>query len=109
MFFVFFSLQEEKGCLLAKLRQAAGGPHGAGAALGQHQPALPTHAAPQHGQHAKPTAGHALRHTAAMSQLAAANEAETASSTALEGHANRQTSGAGMFTGLLNNLVRLSK
>ena len=89
-------LQEEKGTLLAKLRQEASCRDSA-AALGQHQPALPTDAAPQHAQHAQAPLSNDLQQTSAVHQDAAAlRGAETASSSSSEGAANRQKGSAGM-------------
>lgn len=86
--------QEEKGALLAKLRQAASHSHDPDAALVQHQPAPPTHAA---SQHAQPPLRAALQQTAAVNQ-AAVHEAGTAPGTSSEGLANRQNPGTGMVT-----------
>lgn len=89
-------LQEEKGALLAKLRQAASHSHDPAAALGQRQPAPPTHAASQHAQ--LPLSA-ALQQTAAVDQAAAAvNGVETSPSTSSEALADRQKPGAGMVT-----------
>lgn len=90
-------VQEEKGALLAKLRQAASHPHDFAAALGQHQPAPATHAASQQGQLAQGPLSNDLQQTAAVDQAAAAvHAAETAPSTSSKAMANRQTVGSGM-------------